>query len=254
MPLIINEEQQMLKESARDFLKEKAPISQFRKLRDENDPLGYDPKLWAEMAEMGWAALTIPESYGGLDFGYTGLGQILEETGRTLTASPLVSTVLLCATAIEKGGNQVQKEAHLGPIASGERLMAFAHEESNFHQTKVSTTASPNADLTWQDWEQITAGRGWGRQGRWYVDVKEASTYEVEVIARDTLDAWKVRLEIGEQTWDAETDERTRRLTIPSVSLPQGPAIVMGYIDDGVDEVLGPYQLIFKERKMEDKN
>lgn len=117
----------------------------------------------------------------------------------------------------------------------------------------LGTTASPNADLTWQDWEQITAGRGWGRQGRWYVDVKEASTYEVEVIARDTLDAWKVRLEIGEQTWDAETDERTRRLTIPSVSLPQGPAIVMGYIDDGVDEVLGPYQLIFKERKIEDK-
>ena len=51
-------------------------------------------------AEMGWACLTIPEAYGGLDFGYTGLGQVLEETGRTLTASPLVSTVLLGATAI----------------------------------------------------------------------------------------------------------------------------------------------------------
>ncbi|MEM6345452.1 MAG: acyl-CoA dehydrogenase [Bacteroidota bacterium] len=146
MPLVINEEQQMLKESARDFLKEKAPISQLRQLRDDNDPLGYSPQLWAEMAEMGWAALTILESYGGLGFGFTGLGQILEETGRTLTASPLVSTVLLGATAIEKGGNQMQKEAHLGAIASGERLVALAHEETSFHQVAVSTTALPNDD------------------------------------------------------------------------------------------------------------
>ncbi|MEL7533233.1 MAG: acyl-CoA dehydrogenase [Bacteroidota bacterium] len=146
MPLVLNEEQQMLKESARDFLKEKAPIAALRKLRDANEPLGYSPQLWAEMAEMGWAALTIPEAYGGLGFGYTGLGQILEESGRTLTASPLVSTVLLGATALEKGGNQQQKETHLAGIASGERLVAFAHEETNFHQLAVSTTASPNAD------------------------------------------------------------------------------------------------------------
>ncbi len=112
----------------------------------------------------------------------------------------------------------------------------------------LGTTAEPNAHLTWQDWELITAGRGWGRQGRWYVDVKEASTFEVEVIARDTISDWNMRLEIGEQTWEAKAEGRTRRLTIPEVSLTQGPATIMGYIDDGIDEVLGPYQLIFRKK------
>lgn len=111
----------------------------------------------------------------------------------------------------------------------------------------MGTEIEPVSHLTWQDWEQISPGRGWGRQGRWYVDVKEASTFEVEVIARDTINDWQMRLEIGEQTWDAKALGRTRKLIIPDVQLPPGPAVVMGYIDDGVDEVLGPYQLIFKK-------
>ncbi|MEL7530674.1 MAG: arylsulfatase [Bacteroidota bacterium] len=111
----------------------------------------------------------------------------------------------------------------------------------------LGTAAEPNAHLTWQDWEQITPGRGWGRQGRWYIDVKEPSTFAVEVIARDTISDWNVRLEIGTQTWDAQASGRKRRVMIPEVKLDKGPAVVMGYIDDGVDEVLGPYQLIFRK-------
>ncbi|MFK7921041.1 MAG: acyl-CoA dehydrogenase family protein [Bacteroidia bacterium] len=147
MALIINEEQQMLKTSARDFLKAKSPITELRRLRDTQDPLGYDPQVWAEMAEMGWASLAIPEAYGGLGFGYTGLGQILEEMGRTLTASPMVATVLLCATAIEKSTNLLQKEACLGAIAEGKLIMAFAHEEGNFHQSAAQNVkANPDGD------------------------------------------------------------------------------------------------------------
>ena len=86
MNLVINEEQQMLKTSAKEFLKSKAPIEALRKLRDSNDPKGYDPTLWKEMAEMGWASLNIPEAYGGMNFGFVGFGQILEEMGRTLVA------------------------------------------------------------------------------------------------------------------------------------------------------------------------
>ena len=113
MSLVITEEQSMLKKSAKTFLAERAPVSSLRKLRDTGDEKGYDPQVWKEMVEMGWTSLTIPEAYGGLDFGYTGLGQILEETGRTLTASPLVSTILLGATIIKKGGSPTQKEAFL---------------------------------------------------------------------------------------------------------------------------------------------
>lgn len=147
MALILNEEQQMLKTSAAEFLKSKAPIASLRLLRDTNDPTGYDKELWREMAEMGWACLTIPETYGGLDFGYTGLGQILEETGRTLTASPLVSTVLLSTTAITLSANESLKQALLPAIAEGNLVVALAFEEGKFHKTdSFQTTATTNDD------------------------------------------------------------------------------------------------------------
>ena len=78
MPLVITEEQKMLKDAAKELLQSKASIDQFRSLRDQGyQP--YDESTWNEMVEMGWTALTIPEQYNGLDFGYVGLGQILEE-------------------------------------------------------------------------------------------------------------------------------------------------------------------------------
>ncbi len=143
MALVINEEQQMLKSSAKEFLTENSPVSKLRFLRDTNDNNGYDKALWTEMANMGWVALNIPVDYGGLDFGYTGLGQVLEETGRTLTASPLISTVLLSATAINLGGNSIQKNDLLSDIAAGDLIIAFALEEGNHHHpTNISTIAS----------------------------------------------------------------------------------------------------------------
>jgi len=147
MALVITEEQQMLKTSAKEFLNKKSPIEKLRQLRDSKDAIGYDKNLWKEMAEMGWASLNIPEAYGGLDFGYTGLGQILEETGRTLTASPLVSTVLLGATAINLGGNVLQKEELLPRIAAGELVLTLAFEEGRHHHpTLINTTAAKTTD------------------------------------------------------------------------------------------------------------
>ncbi len=143
MNLVINEEQQMLKTSAKEFLKNRAPVEALRKLRDSNDPKGYDPQLWKEMAEMGWASLNIPEAYGGMDFGFVGFGQVLEEMGRTLVASPMVSTCLVGTSIINFGGNTMQKENYLSRIAEGSILVSLASEESNAHRPlKVSTQFS----------------------------------------------------------------------------------------------------------------
>ena len=106
MALIINEEQQMLKESTKEFLDLKSPISSMRKLRDNNFQT-YNKELWMEMVEMGWTALTIPEKYNGLNFGYVGLGQVLEEMGRKLTISPIISTVLMSTTLISLSKNEI---------------------------------------------------------------------------------------------------------------------------------------------------
>ena len=102
MALVLNEEQRLLKDTAREFLAERAPVEALRKLRDEHDPIGYDEKLWAAMAELGWAGIVLPEEYGGLDFGFVGLGGILEECGRNLTASPLLASVVLGSTCCRR--------------------------------------------------------------------------------------------------------------------------------------------------------
>jgi alkylation response protein AidB-like acyl-CoA dehydrogenase len=142
MALVLNEEQLMLQEAAAGFLAEKAPVAALRKLRDERDEQGYSTDLWREMAEMGWAGIAIPEAFGGLDYGYTGLGIVLEQMGRNLSVSPLQSSILTCATAIANLGSDVQKEALLPALASGELTMALALQEGPHHGPhKTSMTA-----------------------------------------------------------------------------------------------------------------
>ena len=142
MALVLNEEQQMLKESAQGFLAEFAPIAELRKQRDAGSQTGYADNLWGQMTDMGWAAILVPEAYGGLEFGHVGMGQIVEQTGRTLTASPLFATAVLGVTAINTAGNETQKTELLGAIAGGEITTALAVDEKIHHApTQISTTA-----------------------------------------------------------------------------------------------------------------
>ncbi len=135
----------MLRDAARSFLDGRAPLSHLRQLRDDNLEAGFSHELWQEMADMGWAAITIPEAFGGLDYGYTGLGLVLEECGRTLTPSPLLSTALLGTSALLLSGNEGLRSQWLPQIASGEKLLALAFEESSqHHPNTVDTIAEPD--------------------------------------------------------------------------------------------------------------
>lgn len=98
----------MLKSSTKEFLDLKSPLSLVREMRDNNYNQ-FSSELWTEMVEMGWTALTIPEKYNGLNFGYVGLGQVLEEMGRKLTVSPIISTVLTSTSLISLSKNEVLK-------------------------------------------------------------------------------------------------------------------------------------------------
>ena len=142
MALVLNEEQQMLKESAQGFLAEFAPIAELRKQRDAGSQTGYADNLWGQMTDMGWAAILVPEAYGGLEFGHVGMGQIVEQTGRTLTASPLFATAVLGVTAINAAGSEAQKTELLGAIAGGEITTALAVDEKIHHTpTQISMAA-----------------------------------------------------------------------------------------------------------------
>ncbi len=142
MALLLNEEQQYLKDTAKDFVQKNAPINHFRELRDSKDETGYSKELWKQMAELGWAGVLISEEYGGSDFGMVGMGGILEETGRCLVPSPLFATALLGASLIGLGGKADQKKDLLPKIAKGELTTAFALEEGSRHTPyRISTTA-----------------------------------------------------------------------------------------------------------------
>ena len=142
MPLVLNEEQRLLKDTAKEFLNSNAPVTALRKLRDDKDSIGYSRELWQQLVELGWASIILPEAYDGLDFGFMGLGAIIEESGRTLTASPLFSTVVLSASALILGGNEQQKQENLPAIASGQLCIALAVEESNHHNPQAITMAA----------------------------------------------------------------------------------------------------------------
>ena len=147
MALVLNEEQRLLQDTAKDFLSKYAPIASLRKLRDEHNPIGYDPALWLQMTEMGWASVILPEAYGGLEFGFLGLGIVLEESGRTLTASPLFASAVVGASAVLLGGSEQQKQMLLPQIASGDLTLALALEESHHHRpTHITTTANMQGD------------------------------------------------------------------------------------------------------------
>lgn len=141
MPLILNEEETLLKSSAKELFKQRGSIeTNLRRLRDTQDDIGFDKDLWDEIAAYGWTALVVPEAYFGLDFGYVGLGQILEESGRTLTPTPLISTVLLSTTAINLAGNDSQKKNWLTQISEGKLVVAFANEEGRHHHPDMIHT------------------------------------------------------------------------------------------------------------------
>ncbi len=147
MALVLNEEQMMLRESARGFLNEKAPVSALRELRDNEDTHGYSRELWAEMVNMGFAGIVIPEEYGGIGYGYVGAGIVMEEMGRTLTASPFFSTSVVSATLLNHAGSEDQKQAVLTKIAAGEAIVALAVDEGAHHNpaaTALKAEASGN--------------------------------------------------------------------------------------------------------------
>ncbi len=147
MTVVLDDEQNMLKDAATEFCRKRSPITAFRELRDTKDETGFSREIWSEMAEMGWAGALFPEDLGGFDFGMKGMGLILEETGRTLVASPLISTVVLSGSLVQLAGNDAQREDIIAAIIAGERLLSVAIDERQSHNPSIiDTKAAKSGD------------------------------------------------------------------------------------------------------------
>ncbi|TCJ37096.1 acyl-CoA dehydrogenase family protein [Frankia sp. BMG5.11] len=134
---ILNEEQEMLRDMARGWATNENPITAWRKVRTEKPAEGYSPDVWRTMGEMGWAGIVIPEEFGGSDFGWMSAGLVVEELGKTLTASPMIASTL-AASAIVMGGSEEQKQKWLPRLATGEVVGTLAFDESPRHTGRYS--------------------------------------------------------------------------------------------------------------------
>jgi alkylation response protein AidB-like acyl-CoA dehydrogenase len=147
MALVLTEEQSMLRDSARGLISDKAPVSHLRALRDGKDATGFSRQLWKDFAEMGFAGLLVPEEFGGSALGCVEAGIVMEEIGRTLMPSPFLSTAVLTASALARGGSAAQKAEHLPKISKGELIAALAIDEGAKHrplQTSLKAQRSGN--------------------------------------------------------------------------------------------------------------
>jgi alkylation response protein AidB-like acyl-CoA dehydrogenase len=138
-----SEEQELLRSEVRKFLDQNASMEEVRRIVDT--PLGYDKQLWARMAELGWVGLTVPEEHGGAGLDLVTLLVVLEETGRSLFPSPLISTVL-AATAIERLGSSEQQQRWLPGLAEGSQVGAFAlvEETDNLDPEGITLEGEPD--------------------------------------------------------------------------------------------------------------
>ncbi len=144
MTFLLNEDQQMLRETARSFMDTEVPLTHFRTLRDKGAN-GRDDTTRSKLAELGFFGVIIPDVPGGEHFGYTGLGQILEAQGRTLAATAILQTALMGASALQLGGSDAQTSEWLPRIAAGDVTFALALDEGAHHAPlNIATEAVSN--------------------------------------------------------------------------------------------------------------
>jgi alkylation response protein AidB-like acyl-CoA dehydrogenase len=137
----LSEEQEMLKNSARDFLHKECPKQLVREL-DESDK-GYSPELWQKMAELGWMGLPFPEKYRGGGGSFMDLVILLEAMGYNVVPGPFFSTVVLGGLAILAAGSEEQKKELLPRISSGDARLTLALTEpsARYEAAYIKTVA-----------------------------------------------------------------------------------------------------------------
>ena len=150
MSLVYSEEQRLLADTAAEFLLARSPVTAQRRLRDEGAAEGFDDALWKEMVEMGWSAIPFPEALGGLAFGCMGLGAVFESIGRNLSASPLLSSIVLGGTLFELAGSETQQAEWMPLLIAGDKRVALALDEKPRHDPAGTALSAERQGNGWR--------------------------------------------------------------------------------------------------------
>lgn len=164
MDFELTEDQRLLKESAAQFV-ERSPIARFRKLRSQGGhgtelvehPLGWDPMVWRQMAELGWLGLFYPDDVGGLGLSFFDMSLVLEELSKTLVPEPLLASVVLAGGAVLRAASAEQRKRLLAPLVEGKTVLALAWAEKNgrYDVAHVETRARQDGSRYLLDGEKV---------------------------------------------------------------------------------------------------
>jgi alkylation response protein AidB-like acyl-CoA dehydrogenase len=268
VPLILNEEQALVRDSARAFLADHGPVSHLRKLRDSRDAEGFSRALWKQFADMGFCGVLVPEDLGGSGLGYVEAGVVMEEIGRNLTPSPFLSTSIVGATALLHDGNKARSRELLPKIAAGDLLLALAVDERAKHApsaTALRAERSGNgfaltgdkcfvvdghvADLL------IVAARSGGARGEadgltlFLVDAKAKGIETERSVMVDAHNAARIRFDRVQVDADAVIGEVDRGWRLLESVLNAGRAAVAAELTGVGEGAFGRTLTYLKDRK-----
>jgi alkylation response protein AidB-like acyl-CoA dehydrogenase len=164
------EEQEFLRQKARDFLADWVPMRLVRDVMEST--ASHSPEVWKQMAELGWMGLALPEEYGGADLGMVELCVVLEELGRSLAPVPFLPNAIAGAVILESG-DDAQKRTWLRRIGAGEAIGTLAITEERGTENPGDLVLRAKSD-----------GDGWVLDGRKLFVPDAASAAVLVVVAR----------------------------------------------------------------------
>ena len=178
-----SEDQQFIRDQARNFRSQESTAGDVRSILDTDEP--FHRELWNKIVELGWTAMVIPEAYGGLGLGYLELCVIAEELGRSLAPVPFSSSVYLATEAILQWGTEEQKQTYLPDLASGQLIGTLATSEglgklaiqTRVGNGKLSGTKIPVPDGDIADFAVVIANNESGERGAYLADLRHASVH-----------------------------------------------------------------------------
>ena len=203
LDLKFSAEQEMLRETVRGVCATTSPLSVVRELED--DPIGYSPELWKQLAHLDLIGLQLPEQYGGSGMTSLESAVVYEEFGRSLAPSPHFVSSILSGGVLAQAGSEQQRQEWLPRIVSGDAILtpAWLEPGNGFGPAGVQVRAVSDGD------NFVITGT------KWHVGYAKAATRLV-VLARTGDAAGEVDLFLVDPSADGVT--LTQQMTIASDS------------------------------------
>jgi alkylation response protein AidB-like acyl-CoA dehydrogenase len=141
----LSDEQRLLVDSVSTFAKKQSPLTRLRETREE--PLGFSREVWKQMGDLGWLAMSLPESVGGLGQSFVDVALILEHLAKTLVPEPILPAMVAASTIVRLGSEE-QQQRWLAPLATGDAILAlaWAERQGRYDVANVETRAEKSGD------------------------------------------------------------------------------------------------------------